>query len=132
MDLQNIYSILSGIGMVVLGALSVYLKTSTKARTKARQIAEMLGELNAKAVIFIAKAEEEYKDWTGGEKFDIVVSELYDLVPNILKAIITKEMIEEIVQSTFDEIKKYATAKMDEAVENIDVSDNTEQATEEE
>ena len=55
MDLQNIYSILSGIGMVVLGALSVYLKTSTKARTKARQIAEMLGELNAKAVMLKPK-----------------------------------------------------------------------------
>ena len=35
--------------------------------------------------------------------------------------IITREMIEEIVQSTFDQIKEYATAKMDETVEKIEV-----------
>lgn len=132
MDLQNILSALSTIGMLILGAFSIYLKTSAKAQTKAKEISDKISEIIAQAVVLIAKAEEEYKDWTGGEKFNAVVTELYELVPEVLRGIITRDMIEDIVQSTFDEIKKYATAKMDEAVEKIDVSDNTEQATEEE
>lgn len=121
MDLQAILSVLGTIGTVLLGALSIYLKTSAKAKTKAKEIADKIGEITAQAVVFIANAEKEYKDWTGGEKFTHVVDQLYALVPEGINMIITREMIEEIVQSTFDQIKEYATAKMDETVEKIEV-----------
>lgn len=121
MDLQSILSVLGTIGTVLLGALSIYLKTSAKAKTKAKEIADKIGEITAQAVVFIANAEKEYKDWTGGEKFTRVVDQLYALVPEGINMIITREMIEEIVQSTFDQIKEYATAKMDETVEKIEV-----------
>ena len=121
MDLQVILSVLGTIGTVLLGALSIYLKTSAKAKTKAKEIADKIGEITAQAVVFIANAEKEYKDWTGGEKFTRVVDQLYALVPEGINMIITREMIEEIVQSTFDQIKEYATAKMDETVEKIEV-----------
>lgn len=121
MDLQAILSVLGTTGTVLLGALSIYLKTSAKAKTKAKEIADKIGEITAQAVVFIANAEKEYKDWTGGEKFTRVVDQLYALVPEGINMIITREMIEEIVQSTFDQIKEYATAKMDETVEKIEV-----------
>lgn len=121
MDLQTILSVLGTIGTILLGALSIYLKTSAKAKTKAKEIADKIGEITAQAVVFIANAEKEYKDWTGGEKFTRVVDQLYALVPEGINMIITREMIEEIVQSTFDQIKEYATAKMDETVEKIEV-----------
>lgn len=121
MDLQAILSVLGTIGTILLGALSIYLKTSAKAKTKAKEIADKIGEITAQAVVFIANAEKEYKDWTGGEKFTRVVDQLYALVPEGINMIITREMIEEIVQSTFDQIKEYTTAKMDETVEKIEV-----------
>ena len=121
MDIQAILSVLGTIGTVLLGALSIYLKTSAKAKTKAKEIADKIGEITAQAVVFIANAEKEYKDWTGGEKFTRVVDQLYALVPEGINMIITREMIEEIVQSTFDQIKEYTTAKMDETVEKIEV-----------
>ena len=37
MDLQAILSVLGTIGTVLLGALSIYLKTSAKAKTKAKR-----------------------------------------------------------------------------------------------
>lgn len=121
MDLQAILSVLGTIGTVLLGALSIYLKTSAKAKTKAKEIADKIGEVTAQAVVFIANAEKEYKDWTGGEKFTRVVDQLYASIPEGINMIITREMIEDIVQSTFDQIKEYTTAKMDETVEKIEV-----------
>lgn len=121
MDLQAILSVLGTIGTILLGAFSIYLKTSAKAKTKAKEIADKIGEITAQAVVFIANAEKEYKDWTGGEKFTRVVDQLYALVPEGINMIVTREMIEEIVQSTFDQIKEYTTAKMDETVEKIEV-----------
>lgn len=121
MDLQTILSVLGTIGTILLGALSIYLKTSVKAKTKAKEIADKIGEVTAQAVVFIANAEKEYKDWTGGEKFTRVVDQLYASIPEGINMIITREMIEDIVQSTFDQIKEYTTAKMDETVEKIEV-----------
>lgn len=123
MDYEQIISILSTICTIILGAFSIYLKTSAKAQTKAKKIQEAIAEITAKAVIFIAEAEEQYRDWTGGEKFDKVVNELYELIPDGLNKIITKNMIEEIVQSTFDEIKVYLTAKMDNALDKTELNE---------
>ena len=123
MDLQQVYNIISTILFIVAGWLSIYLKTSEKAKTKASEIADTIGELTAKAVIFIKEAEEAYKYTTnaGGKKFEEVVNKLSDLVPDVLKGIITKDMIEQIVQSTFDEIEAYAKLQLDKAVDKIDV-----------
>lgn len=123
MDYEQIISILSTICTIILGAFSIYLKTSAKAQTKAKKIQEAIAEITAKAVIFIAEAEEQYRDWTGGEKFDKVVNELYELIPDGLNKIITKNTIEEIVQSTFDEIKVYLTAKMDNALDKTELNE---------
>ena len=50
-----------------------------------------------------------------------VVGKLYDLVPDALHGIITKEMISEIVQSTFDEIEEYVKIQLDNGIDKINV-----------
>lgn len=119
MDMQTLLEVLKGLITLGLGGLALYFKFSTKAQTKAKQIQETIAEITAKAVIFIKEAEENYKDVTnaGGKKFEEVVNKLYALVPDGFNKIITREMIAEIVQSTFDEIEEYMTVKLDETID---------------
>ncbi|RPF41928.1 hypothetical protein EDD70_2988 [Hydrogenoanaerobacterium saccharovorans] len=95
--------ILQTIAMVVLGAAAVYYNTNAK--------------LKAKTTALIAQAEDTYKDVTkaGGGKRSWVVDRLYALIPNPLRVIITRDMVETIVQNTFDEVTKYAKLQLDKA-----------------
>lgn len=122
MNTQTVIEILQWAVTIALGGLSLYLKYSSKTQTKAKQIQESIAGITAQAVIFIKEAEEEYRDTTnaGGMKFNQVVNKLYDLVPDQLHGIITYEMIENIVQSTFDEIEEYVKLQLDDAIEKID------------
>lgn len=115
MDYNQLLEILKTVVTLLLGGLALYFKFSTKAQTKAKQIQEAIADVTAKAVIFIKDAEEKYKDTTnmGGVKFNEVVNKLHDLIPDALKKIITRDMIAEIVQSTFDEIENYVKIQLD-------------------
>ena len=115
MNTQDVLSTIQSIVMLVCGGLVVYFKFSTKAQTKAKEVQELIAQITAQAVVYIAEAERDYKDTTqsGGKKFEQVVNKLYDLVPDALHGIITKEMISEIVQSTFDEIQEYVRIQLD-------------------
>lgn len=115
MNTQDILSTIQSIVMLVCGGLVVYFKFSTKAQTKAKEVQELIAQITAQAVVYIAEAEKDYKDTTqsGGKKFEQVVSKLYNLVPDALHGIVTKEMISEIVQSTFDEIQEYVRVQLD-------------------
>ena len=106
MDFQTIYNVLVTVVAITIGGLSLYLKTSAKAQTK---------------------AEEDYKDTTkkGGEKFEEVVDKLYSLVPDALKPIITEDRIKDIVQSTFDEVENYVKLQLDNTVDKVDVKPKT-------
>ena len=121
MDMQQFLEILQTIITLLVGGLALYFKFSTKAQTKAKQVQEVIADITASAVIYIREAEENFSDTTnaGGKKFGQVVTKLYDLVPEGLNKIITKEMIEEIVQSTFNEIEEYVKLQLDEAVDKI-------------
>ena len=123
MNMQQFLEILQNIITLLAGGLALYFKFSTKARTKAKQVQEVIADITASAVIYIREAEENFSDTTnaGGKKFGQVVTKLYDLVPEGLNKIITKEMIEEIVQSTFNEIEEYAKLQFDEAIDKIPV-----------
>lgn len=115
MNTQEILSLIQSLIMLGCGGLALYFKFSTKAQTKAKQVQELIAQITAQAVVYIAEAEKDYKDTTraGGKKFEQVVNKLYDLVPDALHGIITKEMIAEIVQSTFDEIQEYVRTQLD-------------------
>ena len=123
MNTQEILSLIQSLIMLGCGGLALYFKFSTKAQTKAKEIQELIAQITAQAVVYIAEAEKDYKDTTqsGGKKFEQVVNKLYDLVPDALHGIVTKEMISEIVQSTFDEIQEYVRLQLDEAVDKIPV-----------
>ena len=123
MEFQNILNLLQTVFSLIVAGIALYLKFSTKAQTKAKEVQEVISEITARAVIYIREAEENYKDTTkaGGEKFAQVVDRLYVLVPEGLNKIVTREMIEEIVQSTFNEIEEYARTTLDKAVDKISV-----------
>lgn len=124
MNMHEVFTTLQTIATLVCGGLALYFKFSTKAKTKAKEVQELVAKITAQAVVYIKVAEDTYKDTTksGGKKFEEVVNKLYDLVPDALHTIITKEMIEEIVQSTFDEIEEYAKLQLDNQVDKITIN----------
>ena len=66
----------------------------------------------------ITEAEQSFNSVKcGGQKFAWVVGKLYDLIPTALKTIITKQMVERIVQGTFDSMARYAKSQMDKIVD---------------
>lgn len=121
MNIQEIYNVLVTIVAIVVGGLSLYLRTSVKAQAKAKEVQETMALIMGEAVVYIRKAEEDYKDSTkkGGEKFEEVVDKLDSLVPAALKPIITRDRIEDIVQSTFDEVEKYVKLQLDNTVDKL-------------
>lgn len=123
MNTQEILSLIQSLIMLGCGGLALYFKFSTKAQTKAKEIQELIAQITAQAIVYIAEAEKDYKDTTqsGGKKFEQVVSKLYDLAPDALHGIVTKEMISEIVQSTFDEIQEYVRLQLDNSIDKIEV-----------
>lgn len=104
---MDILEIAKWIVIAILGGLALYAKTNQK-----------LAELAAKAVIFIKEAELAYKDSTksGGAKFEFVVNKLYTFVPAVLKPIITKDILEDITQRTFDQVEAYAKEQLDKRI----------------
>ncbi len=125
MNLEMILNVVQLVAYIVLGGLAIWFKTSEKAQKKAKEIQETLAELGAQAIILIKQAEEDYRDVTnaGGDKFNQVVEQLYSLVPNGLNKIIDREMISDLVQSTFDEIEEYVKLQLDKATEKIEVEE---------
>lgn len=123
MNFQDIYNILVTLVAVIIGGFSLYLKTSSKAQAKAKEVQDTMALIMGEVVVYIRKAEEDYKDQTnkGGTKFNEVVDKLYSLVPIGLRTIITIDRIEDIVQSTFDEVEEYVKLQLDNAVDKVDV-----------
>lgn len=118
MEMNDLLELAQSILTLLVGGLAIYFKASAKAQTKGKQIQQAIAEITAKAIIFIKEAEEKYQDVSnmGGTKFNEVVDRLFGLVPPQLQMIITREMIESIVQSTFDEIEEYVRLQLDNAI----------------
>ncbi|MDD2494493.1 MAG: hypothetical protein PHE29_04795 [Tissierellia bacterium] len=105
MEIELIIRLVLSVLTIIFGALSAYFSQNEKLRNM--------------AVKYITEAEDMYKDTTkaGGQKFNWVVETLYNLVPVPLKFIITKPLIETIVQSTFDSIERYAKMQLDKSID---------------
>lgn len=112
MDLDMIKQIVLPLLAIFFGALSAYFAENEK--------------LQNGAIKYIAEAEEIYKDATkaGGMKFAFVVDSLYNLVPVPLRIIITRNLIEGIVQKSFDSIEEYAKIQIDKAVNKYIENEN--------
>ena len=61
----------------------------------------------------IAEAERAYGEGSGGAKFRWVCDALYGVLPAPLRAVITRPMIERLVQNTFDAMAAYAKMQLD-------------------
>ena len=113
----NWTEILSYILTIALGALSIYYKRSAAAQSKAAEIDGWLSEMKNKSASYIAKAEETFAGTQrGGEKFAWVVDSLWSWLPHQMRLFITKDMIGEIVQATFDSMADYAATQLDRAI----------------
>ncbi len=71
--------------------------------------------LKAKTSALILQAEQQYQDVTkaGGQKFSWVVESLYAMIPLLLRPLVTRAFLEELVQSVFDNIQEYAKLQLD-------------------
>lgn len=96
---MEIYGIITTTLMIVLGFVSIYLKSKQS--------------LIKKTGTLINEAEDIYKH--GDERFAFVVDSLYKLVPAPMNMILNKEIIGMIVQSTFDTMKDFTIKQMDKA-----------------
>lgn len=119
--MENALSIIQMILTLLCGGLAIYFKTSQKAQETLTRVQTLIANITAQAAVFIADAEAMYSDSThaGGDKFNYCVDQLYDLVPDSVKPIVTKPMIEGIVQRTFDQIEMYSKAQLDSALSKI-------------
>lgn len=100
----NIIEALQWIGLTLLGVGLAYYRTNAK-------LQEYVAGL-------IAAAEGKYTETkSGGAKFAFVCNRIYALVPVPLRAVITRQMIEQIVQGTFDSMAAYAKTQLDRLVD---------------
>lgn len=102
------------LGLVLLGGLSLYLQYNKKLQEKIKEVVK-------NAALVIKKAEEVYKDSTkaGGAKFEYAVNQLHSMIPVPFNRVISKELIADIVQSTFEEMESYAKEQLDKATDPL-------------
>lgn len=108
MDANTILNIIQLIIALILGAISLYLKQKNTIMNLAKDK--------------ISEAEEIYKDATdaGGEKFEWVVTTIYELMPAAFRMVFTRETIMVLVQRMFDSMEKYAVSQIDKVVGKIE------------
>ena len=100
MTIDAAIELLKWLALFTLGAASIYYQTNTK--------------ISCYVAKLIDEAEHVYEDVSksGGEKFEWVVTALYSMVPAVLKPFITRQVLENLVQSTFDAMEQYALTQM--------------------
>lgn len=101
MDMEMIIQIGSTVLMVVFGGLALWFRGN--------QV------LSDRAAELITEAEAVYKDATkaGGEKFEWVVSSLYQALPGVIRPFLSRDLVESVVQATFDAVEGYARLQLD-------------------
>ena len=91
--------------LLLLGLAAAYYRTNGR-------LQGVIGNL-------IAQAEIAYGETRNGEiKFRWVCDKVYSMVPMPLNAIITKRMVEGLVQSTFDVMAAYAKLQLDKLLDS--------------
>ena len=101
----NIIEVLQWTGLLLFGMGLAYYHTNAK--------------LQGVIASSIAQAEAAYGDAKAGSiKFEWVCHKIYSLVPVVLTTIITKQMIESLVQSTFDTMTAYAKMQLDKLLDS--------------
>lgn len=107
MSMETVFEVIKWAAILLLGGLSLYFKSKAA--------------LTEKVSGLIVQAEDTYKSATksGGQKMNWVVDHLYIYVPIWLRPLITRSVIERIVQFVFDNIEAYAKMQLDKLVDAI-------------
>ncbi len=100
----NIIEVLQWAGLLLMGAGLAYYRTNAK-------LQRFVAGLIARAEIKYAEAK------SGGVKFEWVCSTIYRLIPVPLRVVITRQMIEQLVQGTFNSMAAYAKTQLDKLVD---------------
>ena len=93
--------------ILVLGAVIVYLKKYTNVIQKVNEV--------------IVEAENVYSEYenAGAKKMQFCISKLNEIIPKVLKPILTDEILEILIQSIFNEVSKYAEIQKQKLAEQI-------------
>lgn len=92
--------------IIMMGGIIAYYKSNAK--------------LNGVIAALITEAEQTFDSAkSGGKRFEWVVNKLYELIPAPLKAVITRQVIEQIVQGTFDSMAAFAKTQLDRVVDKV-------------
>ena len=104
--------------LILMGATVTYVRTNPKIQKEIAEVEKWLETIKAAAVAYIDRAEKEFKgSGRGTEKRKWVVTMLYGLIPDKIKPFIDIEVVEDIVQATFDVVNDYAKQQLDKLVD---------------
>lgn len=120
MTTNILLEVLGYVVSVVLAFVSWYFKNSAKAKEKVAEVNNVFETLSKKAVEYIAKAEDLYKDIekSGQAKAAYVLDEIYTkYVPSDVQQLITKEMVEELIQNRFNDMQNFAAVQLDQLLD---------------
>lgn len=92
MNYQEFVRIVIYLCALIFGGLALWYRGNAK--------------VSGRVAALIRRAEELYSDLTqaGGIKFEWVVGQLYDLIPLAVRPFVPRKLVEQIVQTTFDDI----------------------------
>lgn len=100
-------NVLVTVGYIVLGGVVAYYKGNATLQSKTAEVIKT-AECNLKGV------------QRGGERFEWAVDYLYGVVPAPLRTFISRSVIENMVQATFDNMAEFAKEQLDKAVDAIE------------
>ena len=98
MEFQNILNLLQTVFSLIVAGIALYLKFSTNAQTKAKEVQEVIAEVTARAVIYIREAEENYN-------YFMSIS-IDDIIDDIFNQLGGNSLQEKAIQEAKEKIKK--------------------------
>ena len=107
MDMNLILEIIKVAGYIILGGLAIYFKTN--------------GKLNKHVDEAIAEAEKEYEDATdvSSDKLQYAIDFIYGKFPLVVQKFIPRSMIEDVIESTLEQVQKYAKTELDKTIDKL-------------
>lgn len=124
MSNEILMSILKEVLFVIAGGLFVFAKSyyTIKKEKINSQKEKVISDVTAKASGLITEAEKEYSSYfkAGGLKKEWVVNHLYNFIPVKIRPFISRELIEDIVQTIFDGTQDYAKTQLNKAIGKVE------------
>ncbi len=119
----NVINALYQIGLVVLAAVSAYIKTSSTAQLAAETVQTSVQSVTATLLnnvdALVTEAETTYDSEANEQKKAWVMEKLYGYIPDELEKYIPETLLSNMIDTTVTELKAFAVAKADAVAEKI-------------